>query len=159
GQLLGLDRDAEALALAAQQLAASANRCVLKQENFTRAAAILSELAWDRVDGVLLDLGFSSLQIEDAGRGFSFVRPGPLDMRMDRHQGRSAADIVNRASEAELAETFRELGEEPAARALARAIVRTRTTAPITTTTALVDVVTKIVKKTPRTHLHPATRV
>ena len=112
----------------------------------------------DGVDGVLLDLGFSSFQVEDGERGFSFLRPGPLDMRMDQREGRCAADIVNQASERELRRIFRDLGEERAAGALARALVRARSVAPITTTATLVEVIAGVVKRTPHAHLHPATR-
>src|SRR5919197_4313938 len=138
GRLLGLDRDGEALQVAAQRLAPFTGQYVLARESFSQALTVLSRLGWDGVDGVLLDLGFSSLQVEDGERGFSFVRPGPLDMRMDRRQDLCAADVVNRASEAELRQIFHDLGEERAAGALARAVVRARAEAPVTTTTALV---------------------
>jgi 16S rRNA (cytosine1402-N4)-methyltransferase len=108
---------------------------------------------------VLLDLGFSSFPVENGGRVLSFLRPGPLDMRMDQGEGRCAADIVNQASESELKRIFRELGEERAAGTLARAVVRARTLAPLTTTSSLVEVIERVVKRTPHTHLHPATRV
>jgi 16S rRNA (cytosine1402-N4)-methyltransferase len=107
---------------------------------------------------VFLDLGFSSLQVDNGERGFSFLRPGPLDMRMDQRQDLRAADVINRASEAELRQIFRDLGEEPAAGALARAVVRARAAAPVTTTAALVETIARVVKRTPRSHLHPATR-
>jgi 16S rRNA (cytosine1402-N4)-methyltransferase len=159
GTLLGLDRDADALATASQRLAAFADRCILVHENFSKAAAVLSELGWDGVDGVLLDLGFSSLQLEEAARGFSFLRPGPLDMRMDQRQGTRAVEIINRAPEEDLRKIFRDFGEEPAARALARAIVQTRAKVPFTTTTSLVETITRVLRPKTRSHLHPATRV
>ncbi|HKA56081.1 MAG TPA: 16S rRNA (cytosine(1402)-N(4))-methyltransferase RsmH [Candidatus Binatia bacterium] len=159
GRLFGLDRDDQALTLAAQRLAPFSGRFILAHENFSRARAVLSAYGCDGVDGVLLDLGFSSFQIEAGERGFSFLRPGPLDMRMDRREGCRAADIVNQAGEGELRRLFRELGEERAAGALARALVRARAVAPITTTSTLVEVIEGVVKRTPHAHLHPATRV
>ncbi|MGH7964946.1 MAG: 16S rRNA (cytosine(1402)-N(4))-methyltransferase RsmH [Candidatus Binatia bacterium] len=158
GRVLGLDRDAEALGVAGQRLASFAGRCVLRHENFSQAPAALSALGWEGVDGVLLDLGFSSLQIESEERGFSFLRSGPLDMRMDRQEELRAADLVNHASVTELKRIFHDLGEEHAAGALARALVRARAKAPVTTTTALVDAVEQAVKRTPASRLHPATR-
>lgn len=159
GRLLGLDRDREALVAAAQRLAPFQGRYVLVQENFSQASAVLSRLGWEGVDGVLLDLGFSSLQLEDGRRGFSFLRPGPLDMRMDQRQDVRAADVVNQASEAELRRIFRDLGEERAAAALARALIRARTKTPIVTTTALVEVIARVVRRSARSRLHPATQV
>lgn len=158
GRLLGLDRDDEALAAAAQRLALFAGRFILVGENFSQAQAVLRRYGYEEVDGVLLDLGFSSLQVEDGERGFSFLRLGPLDMRMDQREDRCAADIVNRASEAELKQIFRDLGEERAAGPLARAVVRARAEAPITTTSALAQVIERVVRRSPHSHLHPATR-
>jgi len=158
GRLLGLDRDAETLAVAEQRLSPFSGRCLLVHENFSRALAALSAQGWDAVDGVLLDLGFSSLQVESEERGFSFLRPGPLDMRMDRREELRAADLVNHASVTELRRIFHDWGEERAAGALARALVRTRAKAPVTTTTALVDAVEQVVKRTLGSRLHPATR-
>ena len=110
---------------------------------------------------ILLDLGFSSLQVEDGDRGFSFLRPGPLDMRMDQNGGRSAADIVNASNEEELHRMLREYGEERAARAIARAILRERARGPITTTTSLVKIIERSVRRPTRhqrPRLHVATR-
>lgn len=161
GRLLGLDRDPSALLVAQQQLAPFVGQHVLLQANFSQAAAVLRELGWAGVDGILLDLGFSSLQVEDGERGFSFLRPGPLDMRMDQNGGRSAADIVNASSEEELHRTLREYGEERAARAIARAILRERAREPITTTTSLVKIIERSVRRPARhqrPRLHVATR-
>jgi len=158
GRLLGLDRDSEALVAAAQRLTPFAGRFILQHENFSQTGAVVRKYGGDGVDGVLLDLGFSSLQIEDGERGFSFLRSGPLDMRMDRSEDRRAVDIVNQASEAALRQIFRDFGEEHAAGALARAVVRARSQGPLTTTSALVQVIDKVVKPSPRSHLHPATR-
>jgi 16S rRNA (cytosine1402-N4)-methyltransferase len=157
--LLGMDRDAAALSLAIRRLAPFAKRCTLVHDNFSNAPAVLRAMHWEGVDGVLLDLGFSSLQVEDGERGFSFLRPGPLDMRMDSRQGLLAADVVNHSKEEELKKIFREFGEEPAASACARAVVRARAQAPIQTTTDLVQVIDHVAPRSPRSHLHPATRV
>ena len=158
GQLLGMDRDEQALVVAAQRLELFSGRCVLVHENFSQAYAVLSSSGYAGVDGVLLDLGFSSFQIENGERGFSFLRRGPLDMRMDQRANRCAADLVHQAREGELRRIFHDLGEERAASALARALVRARTETPVTTTSALVEVIETVVKRTPRSHLHPATR-
>ena len=159
GQLFGLDRDAETLAAAASQIAIFGQRCQLIHANFSEAGRVLDESGWDGVDGILLDLGFSSLQVEEAERGFSFLRHGPLDMRMDRDDEASAADFINDASEKELQRIFREFGEEPAARAVARAVARARATNDLATTTDLAAVINRVIPRTPRMHLHPATRV
>ncbi|HEV8715371.1 MAG TPA: 16S rRNA (cytosine(1402)-N(4))-methyltransferase RsmH [Candidatus Binatia bacterium] len=159
GRLFGLDRDGQALLIAARRLAPFSGRFVLVHENFSQARAVLSRYGCDGVDGVLLDLGFSSFQVENGERGFSFLRPGPLDMRMDQREDRCAADIVNQASQSELRHIFHELGEERAAGALARALVHARAVAPLTTTSALVEVIDGVVKRPPHAHLHPATRV
>lgn len=161
GRLLGLDRDPSALLVAQQQLAPFVGQHVLLQANFSQVAAVLRELGWAGVDGLLLDLGFSSLQVEDGERGFSFLRPGPLDMRMDQSDGQSAADIVNASSEEELHRMLREYGEERAARAIARAILRERARGPITTTTSLVKIIERSVRRPTRhqrPRLHVATR-
>ena len=158
GMLIGIDQDAAALSLATRRLALFRQRCLFVHENFSNASAVLRDVQWEGVDGVLLDLGFSSLQIEDGDRGFSFLRPGPLDMRMDRDQNLQATDVVNRSSEETLRKILREFGEEPAARSLARALVRERSLAPLQTTTDLVQVIDRVIRRSPRVHLHPATR-
>jgi 16S rRNA (cytosine1402-N4)-methyltransferase len=159
GRVLGLDRDEHALAVARQRLDTDADRLVLVHANFSQAAEVLARLGWEPVDGILLDLGFSSLQVEDAERGFSFSHAGPLDMRMDQDDEWCAADIVNSASEGELRQIFHDLGEERAAGAVARAVVRARSQSPFTTTTALAQTVEHVIKRTPRMRIHPATRV
>jgi 16S rRNA (cytosine1402-N4)-methyltransferase len=158
GRLLGIDRDRAALTATAVRLADFGDRVVLRQGNFSEARSILAEVGWTAVDGVLLDLGFSSLQIEDAERGFSFSRSGPLDMRMDQREECRAVDVINRASETEIREILQQFGEEPAARAIAKAVVRTREEEPILTTAALALTIERVVKRTPTSHLHPATR-
>ena len=146
GVVLGIDRDDEAVAAAGGMRVVHGRHGDLEE--------IANENGWQEVDGILLDLGVSSPQLDDAGRGFSFLREGPLDMRMDRSGGVSAADLVNGAGEAELAAVFRDLGEEPFARKLARAIARRR---GFSTTTELADFVESTVGR--RGAHHPATRV
>jgi 16S rRNA (cytosine1402-N4)-methyltransferase len=158
GMVLGLDRDGRALAAARQRLQVFLDRVVLEHANFSQMGEVLTRLGWGKVDGILLDLGFSSLQVEDAERGFSFSRSGPLDMRMDQEDDRCAADIVNSASEGELRKIFHDFGEERAAGALARAVVRSRTQSPFVTTTALAQTIEQVVKGPPQARIHPATR-
>jgi len=114
-----------------------------------------------KFDGVLFDLGMSSPQLDDAGRGFSFMQDGPLDMRMTPGEGASAADVVNRAPMAELIRIFREYGEERFAPRIARAIVQDRAEKPFERTLELADMIARVVrsKETGRSHKHPATRV
>jgi 16S rRNA (cytosine1402-N4)-methyltransferase len=153
-RLLGLDRDAEALDAAGRRLARFGARAELLEANF----ADLEEVLADRphADGILADLGVSSMQLDEARRGFSFRRDGPLDMRMGR-DGRSAADIVATASAEELTRIFREWGEERMAAKIARGIVRERTRGPIQTTRQLARIVA--VEKGGREKIDPATRV
>lgn len=153
GSVLGIDRDAQAL-----EEVGGIEGLVAVRGRHGDIKEIADEHGWKEVDGVLLDLGVSSPQLDDAGRGFSFLREGPLDMRMDRSSQLTAADIVNTEGEEALATVFRELGEEPRARRIARAIVRRRESkGRIETTTELADVVAGAVGRSgPR---HPATRV
>lgn len=146
GEVLGIDRDEEAVAAAGDMRVVHGRHGDLKE--------IANGHGWPDVDGILLDLGVSSPQLDDAGRGFSFLREGPLDMRMDRSCGVSAADLVNGADAERLEEIFRELGEEPGARRLARAVARRR---GFKTTTELADFVEDEVGR--RGAHHPATRV
>ncbi|MEJ5237652.1 MAG: 16S rRNA (cytosine(1402)-N(4))-methyltransferase RsmH [Limisphaera sp.] len=152
GWLWGFDRDPEALALAQERLAPFAGRFELQKGNY---ADLLMKLAPESCDGVLLDLGVSSLQLETPDRGFSFQADGPLDMRMDPAQRLTAADLVNSASEEELARWFWELGGERRSRAIARAIVRAR---PVTRTAQLAELVCAVVGRGGGAR-HPATRV
>jgi 16S rRNA (cytosine1402-N4)-methyltransferase len=125
--------------------------------NFADAATRFSATATPKLDGVLLDLGVSSHQLDTPDRGFSFQRPGPLDMRMGPNVGPSAAELLNTASEAELTRILRQYGEEPAARRIAAQIVRTRETRPFVSTSDLSETVERVVhRRGPR---HPATRV
>jgi 16S rRNA (cytosine1402-N4)-methyltransferase len=156
GRLIGIDRDAEALAIAARRLAPQAASVTLRHANFTAIRRIVAEAGVEAVDGIVMDLGASSLQFDVPERGFSFTRPGPLDMRMDRSQPTTAADLVNGLPERELADLIRRYGEERFARRIARAIVRRR---PIYTTTALAEAVGAAIPRRawPR-GIHPATR-
>jgi 16S rRNA (cytosine1402-N4)-methyltransferase len=154
GRLLGLDRDSDALARTRERLATDAARVILRHVAFADLAAILEEVGWPGADAVLLDLGVSSLQLDDPERGFSFGSMGPLDMRMDRSAAPSAAAIVNEAAEPDLARMIAEYGEERRARAVARAIVRAR---PLATTADLAHVVRRVVGRTAR-GIDPATR-
>ena len=159
GRLLGLDRDPDAVATSRARLASFDPRVQVVQSDFSRAAATLDQAGWSGADGILLDLGFSSPQVEDPARGFSFQHDGPLDMRMDPTRGRTAADVVNAEPEVELRRILREWGEERAAGAIARAIVRVRERTAITTTAQLARLVERVVRRAGRgPRLHPATR-
>jgi 16S rRNA (cytosine1402-N4)-methyltransferase len=152
--LLGVDPDPAAIARARIVLAPFATRIVLRQGSYADLAEIMADVGWDRADAVLLDLGVSSAQLDDPSRGFSFRAPGPLDMRFDPAAAGAAGDIVNAWPEEALARLIREYGEEPRARAVARAIVHGR---PIATTTELAALVSRVLGRT-RPGLHPVTR-
>ena len=140
-ELLGLDRDEEALAAARERLAFAGDRVHLMHSDYSRMADRAAALGWDKVDTILLDIGVSSRQIDDAERGFSFrFAEAPLDMRMDRSRGRTAADIVNTQSEEDLTSIFRDYGEIREARRLARRIVELRQTKPFLTCGDLAEV-------------------
>jgi 16S rRNA (cytosine1402-N4)-methyltransferase len=153
-RLLALDRDPDALALARKRLARFGERVHLAQANFGDLASALE--GFPPPDAILADLGLSSMQLEDASRGFSFRRDGPLDMRMSR-SGRSAADVVATASAEELSRIFFEYGEERMAVKIARAILEERSRGPITTTRQLSRIVARV--KGDREKIDPATRV
>ena len=155
GRLVGIDRDGETLARARERLAEFGARARLEQADYREIPERLGE---EKADGVLLDLGVSSVQLDEAARGFSFQAEGPLDMRLDRSQGATAADLVNRMRERDLADLLYEYGEEPASRRIARAIAFARERKPITTTTELADVVRRAAPRGRRPGLHPATR-
>ncbi len=155
GVVLGVDRDDAALSDVG---ALGLDGLTTAKGNHGDVAAIARAHGWDAVDGVLLDLGVSSPQLDEAARGFSFLREGPLDMRMDQSAGLTAADLVNGASAERLAEIFRTLGEEPQARRIARALVAAREKGTrFVTTTDLADFVERLVGR--RGGHHPATRV
>ena len=154
GRLLGLDLDPEALVIARQRLFGFEDRVIIRQASYQTAAEVLKDLGWGQVHGIVLDLGVSSMQIDQPGRGFSFMETGPLDMRFDQSTGASAADLVNHLKEEELADLIYQFGEERYARRIARAIVANR---PISTTQELVARVEQAVPHY-EPHLHPATR-
>jgi 16S rRNA (cytosine1402-N4)-methyltransferase len=153
GRLLGLDADPAAIAFAAEILQPFGDRVVLKATNARHMGAIAPPLGFGQADGVLMDLGLSSRQLADAERGFSFSQDGPLDMRMNYSQGQTAADLVNRLPETDLADLLWRYGEERKSRRIARAIVAAR---PLTTTGQLADLVAQTVGR--REKIHPATR-
>jgi 16S rRNA (cytosine1402-N4)-methyltransferase len=155
--VLALDRDASAVERASTRLARFAGRAILRQASYRQAPEILRQLGWNTVDGILLDLGFSSLQMDDPQRGFSFRLDGPLDMRFDRAGGSTAADLINTLPEQELARLIAEYGEDRNARRIASAIVRAR---PFETTRALADVIAHAsgARRDRAGSIHPATR-
>ncbi len=155
GRLLGLDRDGETLERARATLGEFAGRVRLEQADYRE---IPQRLSGEAPSGILLDLGISSVQLDDPARGFSFQAEGPLDMRIDRSQRTTAADLVNRMRESELADLIYSCGEEPASRRIARAIVRARAEGPIRTTTELAEIVRRAAPRSRRPGLHPATR-
>jgi 16S rRNA (cytosine1402-N4)-methyltransferase len=155
GRLIGLDRDGQALSRARDTLAPFGARARLVHADFREAGAALGA---ERADGILIDLGVSSLQLDSAERGFSFRHDGPLDMRMDPSQGPTAADLVNRLPEDELANLIYRLGEEPASRRIARAIAEARKRRHFATTLELAAVVQKTASRSRRPGLDPATR-
>jgi 16S rRNA (cytosine1402-N4)-methyltransferase len=161
GRVLGIDSDAQALARVERRLAAAVQdrRLVLVHGNFAELARIVEEAGFvSSIDGVLLDLGFSSYQIDDPERGFSFSVDGPLDMRLDQSQQLTAADLVNSLSEQELADIFWRYGEETRSRQIAWRIVQERARGPITRTTQLARLAAAGVPYKPGL-IHPATRV
>jgi 16S rRNA (cytosine1402-N4)-methyltransferase len=161
GLLVGIDRDEEALREASRSLAPFGSRVILVKGTYADLRAVLSARAIGSVQGVLLDLGVSSHQLDTPERGFSFSLEGPLDMRMDRSSGAAARDLVQRAGETELARIFRDFGEERFARRIARAIVEQRRREPIGTTVALAALIARVVPggAGEGQRIHPATRV
>ena len=157
GQVLGLDLDDEALDATRERLPRFGDRLLLRQANFAVAGAILNEIGWSGVDGIVLDLGVSSPQFESRERGFSFRGKARLDMRMDRRQSLDAYQIVNTFSAPELGRILRQYGEEPQARRIALTIAAERKMKTIETTEDLADIVARIKGKRERGH-HPATQ-
>jgi 16S rRNA (cytosine1402-N4)-methyltransferase len=160
GVLVGIDRDGDAVEHARDVLRQCGAKAHLFHANFVELPDILRRLQLPAVDGILLDLGLSLHQIESSGRGFSFSRDEPLDMRMDATKGKTAEEIVNTESEAALSRLLRHYGEEPQARRIARRIVASRKKAPIRTGRQLADVVVPALPATARygRKIHPATR-
>ena len=155
--VIALDQDPDAIEFAKEKLADYGGRVTLVQANFREAGKVLDELGIVGIGGALLDLGVSSRQLENASRGFSVIRQGPLDMRMDPRRDLTAATILNSYSEEDLTRIFRELGEEPAARRIASQLVKLRKTTPFQDTLQLTKVIEKIVWRHGRRH--PATQV
>jgi len=155
--VLALDQDPDALAFVAARLTNFGDRVTLRRANFREAGRVLDELGIAKIGGALLDLGVSSRQLENADRGFSLVRNGPLDMRMDPRRELTAAEVVNSYAEEELTKIFREFGEEPAARRIASQIVKLRKETPFRETLSLAKAIEKIVGRHGRRH--PATQV
>lgn len=153
GLVIANDRDAESLEMARHATAEWAERIRFHQGTFGSLARAVREAGFNQVDGLVADLGVSRYQLTEPGRGFSFSSDGPLDMRMDRSSGMTAADLVNQTAEKALADLIFQLGEERRARKVARALVRAR---PIRSTLHLANVVERAVPRTGR--LHPATK-
>jgi 16S rRNA (cytosine1402-N4)-methyltransferase len=155
GKLVGIDLDPDNLPRARERLEAVGLPFALHHGNFAGLAAILAAVGFDVVDGLVADVGMSSMQLDDPGRGFSYVRDGPLDMRMDRTRGRTAAQVLQTIGEVELAAALRELGDEPEAERVAAAIVAARQETPLSTTRELAAVVARAVGQQ-QWRLHPA---
>jgi 16S rRNA (cytosine1402-N4)-methyltransferase len=158
-QVLGIDRDEEALGLARERLAQYGSRFRSMHADFRELTRVLATAKVRQVHGVLADLGVSSLQLDSPGRGFSFRHEAPLDMRMDTSSGETAAELLGRLSEVEIANLIFEYGEEPRSRRIARGIVLRRERGqPVATTTDLANVVERSVGRGNKRRIHPATR-
>lgn len=141
GRLIGIDQDAEAIQAAGERLREFKERVTIERSNYVSFREILDRNGIDKVDGILLDLGVSSHQLDDPERGFSYREDAPLDMRMDQRNPMTAADIINNYSEMELFRMIRDYGEDPFAKNIAKHIVRAREQAPVTTTFQLVEII------------------
>ena len=157
-RVIGLDRDREALSQAHTALSAWAEHVELHHANYKDVDAVLNASQISSVDGVLADLGVSSLHLDGEGRGFSFRRDEPLDMRMDQSTGQTAADLIRNTSEQTLADIIFKYGEERQSRRIARAIVEARRTSPVTSTGALASIVRRSSRRRGYTRIDPATR-
>jgi 16S rRNA (cytosine1402-N4)-methyltransferase len=155
-KVLALDRDPRAIASGFGLVEAAGGQLTLVEARFSEMASVAQALGLEAFDGIVFDIGVSSMQLDEADRGFSFRHEGPLDMRMST-RGESAADLVNTADESTLADIFFHFGEERAARRIAKAIVAARTAAPITTTAQLAAIISRVVPGKPG-QIHPATR-
>jgi 16S rRNA (cytosine1402-N4)-methyltransferase len=159
GQLLCLDRDSEAIRISTQRLGFLGERVRIIRASYGSADQVLRDLGWGRAHGILLDLGMSGFQLDESGRGFSFNRDEPLDMRMDPDAGVTAEHLVHHLSEKELEEILRQYGEEKRARAIARRIGQERKTKPIRSSLHLAHVIESVVPRPRRAGAkHPATR-
>ncbi len=154
GCLLGFDLDPQALALARETLAPYGKRVTLVQASYDSLIEVMRGIGWDSADGILLDLGLSSMQLDTPERGFSIQHEALLDMRFNPDAGLTAAQLVNTASEAELADMFFRYGEEPRAKRIAKMIIEAR---PLTTTTQLAEIAKRVYPSHSR--IHPATRI
>jgi 16S rRNA (cytosine1402-N4)-methyltransferase len=157
-RVIGIDRDPEAIAIARSRLAKFGDRFQAVQSNFRDIASVADDLKLEEARGILADFGVSSMQLDESDRGFSFSSDSPLDMRMDQSRGETAADLINRLGEKELADLIFEYGEERASRRVARAIGREREKTPIATTRQLADLVARALRVKGRWRIHPATR-
>lgn len=158
-RVLALDRDAAAAQSAALLAPNYPSDFIFRRSNFSQMKTIAAQEGWDQVDGILLDLGVSSPQLDTAERGFSFRHEAPLDMRMDQDQSMTAASLVNGLSERDLADLIFQLGDERDSRRIARAIVQRRESAPISTTTELAETVKSSLPHRQYGRVHPATKV
>jgi 16S rRNA (cytosine1402-N4)-methyltransferase len=156
GRLLGIDRDAANLERTRQRLSGFGEAVVLANDSYANISTHAKTHGFTAVDGILLDLGYSSVHVDDPSRGFSFQADGPLDMRYDQTQSLTAEEIVNTWSEDELASIFRKYGEEVKARPIAQAIVQARSETPIRTTLQLAELIARTVRR--RGKIHPATQ-
>jgi 16S rRNA (cytosine1402-N4)-methyltransferase len=157
-RVVGIDRDEAALALARERLAAYGDRVETVHANYGALGEVLDARGLAVVDGLIADLGVSSMQLDEIERGFSFRGDAPLDMRMDRSQGPTAADLLREVSEGDLADVIFQYGEERHSRRIARALVRARDEAPLTSTGAVADVVRRAVPHRGYQRIDPATR-
>lgn len=155
---LGVDRDGRALEIAADRLKSFGSRAILVKGDYVDLPGIMKDMQAPQADGMLFDLGVSSLQLDDAGRGFSFRRDGPLDMRMDITQGQTAADLIARLPEGRLARVLRVYGEEKMASRIARALKEAQAGGRLTGTLRCAEIIEGIVRRKPGSSIHPATK-
>ena len=154
-KILGLDKDAQAIKFAENKV--SDKRLITRQASYLQAPGVLKELNWPLLDGALFDLGLSSYQLDDASRGFSFLKTGPLDMRFDNTKGQTAADLINTLPADKLEYIFKTYGEEHQSKKIALTICQARREAPLKTTTDLANLIETIIPRYGKTH--PATRI
>jgi len=158
-RVIGIDQDAEAIRFAKTRLEKVGDRVTIVHSNFTELKSVLTELKIERIDGIIADLGVSSLQLDSEERGFSFRSDAPLDMRMDRERGDTAADLLAELSEEDIANLIYQFGEERFSRRIARRIVERRKNGePLETTKDLAELVERSVRRSPKDKIHPATR-
>ena len=157
--VIGLDRDTEALELAGKRLARFGDRAIRVHAVYDEIARAVTESGFEQIDGVLFDLGVSSLQLDEAERGFAYAQDAPLDMRMDQSRGETAADVLAQAPEGRLRAIFERYGEEPLAGRYARAIIAARAAAPIERSGQLVEILQEATPAAVRDQRHPAKRV